>query len=220
MRKVENIIFDGEIVNPHIFDGELKVGMKVHSEQEAYDLYNKYALNKGFSIRKGNRRLINGICWQRELYCSKQGINAYANSLHVKKFNHLEIRTDCKARIRYTIQDGFWIISHFNDDHNHDFANIEERCNLRSGRKIISAQGIVISSMVNASIKPIKSYSYLAKEVGGANNVGFTERDCHNFIRTERKKMICAGDSQSIIAYFKYRQMDDSNFFYSVQVDE
>ena len=65
-------------------------------------------------------------------------------------------------------------------------------------------QEVVISSMVSTGIKPTKSYSYLAKEVGGASNVGFTERDCHNFIRTERKKMICAGDSQSIIAYFKH----------------
>ena len=32
---------------------EIKLGLQVSSKEEAYNLYNKYALNKGFSIRKG-----------------------------------------------------------------------------------------------------------------------------------------------------------------------
>ena len=56
--------------------------------------------------------------------------------------------------------------------HNHEFATPEERCNLRSGRKVLLAHGNIISIMVSSSIKATKSY-ILSKELGGANNVGF-----------------------------------------------
>ena len=55
--------------------------------------------------------------------------------------------------------------------HNHEFATPEERCNLRSGRKVLLAHGNIISIMVSSSIKATKFY-FLSKELGGANNVG------------------------------------------------
>ena len=43
---------------------EIKLGMQVSSEEEAYNLYNKYALNKGFSIRKRVTRKTDGVLRQ------------------------------------------------------------------------------------------------------------------------------------------------------------
>ena len=52
----------------------IKVGIKVNFDKEAYDLYNKYALIKGFSIHRWNiRRDTSNKTWQREFVCSKQG---------------------------------------------------------------------------------------------------------------------------------------------------
>ena len=34
---------------------EIKLGMQVGSEEEAYNLYSEYALKKGFSIQKWNK---------------------------------------------------------------------------------------------------------------------------------------------------------------------
>ena len=48
-----------------------------------------------------------------------------------------------------------------------------------------------------------KSYSFLAKKVGGANNLGFLRRDCHNFLQMVRKEIIEVRDGQSIINHFK-----------------
>ncbi|KAG5543813.1 hypothetical protein RHGRI_016536 [Rhododendron griersonianum] len=63
----------GSVLGP-LESGELKVGMKVCSDDEAYNLYNEYALRKGFSIRRGNKRQdMNGILRQREYLCSKAG---------------------------------------------------------------------------------------------------------------------------------------------------
>ena len=44
---------------------EIKLGMLVSSEEEAYNLYNEYALNKGFGIRKGVTRKTDGVLRQR-----------------------------------------------------------------------------------------------------------------------------------------------------------
>ena len=74
--------------------------------------------------------------------------------------------------------------------------------------------------MFGVGIKATKSYSFLAKEVGGANNLGFLRQDCHNFLRTVGKEIIEAGDGQSIINHFKKRQSEDPMFFYSMQVDQ
>ena len=107
-------------------------------------------------------------------------------------------------------------VSHFNDIDTHEFASPEERCNSRSGRKVHSKHGNILSNMVGASTKATKSYSFLAKKVGGANNLGFLRRDCHNFLRIVRKEIIEARDGQSIINHFKKRQSEDQVFFYSV----
>ena len=68
--------------------------------------------------------------------------------------------------------------------------------------------------MVSSGIKATKSYSFLSKELGGANNVGFSKWDCHNFVQTKRKEIMEADDGQSIINHFKYKQNEDSMFFF------
>ena len=67
--------------------------------------------------------------------------------------------------------------------------------------------------MVSSGIKATKSYSFLSKELGGANNVGFSKWACHNFVQTKRKEIMEADDGQSIINHFKYKQNEDSMFF-------
>ena len=52
--------------------GEIKIGMQVRFEEEAYNLYNEYALKMGFSIRKAVKREYNGVIKKREFVCSKQ----------------------------------------------------------------------------------------------------------------------------------------------------
>ncbi|KAK3230055.1 hypothetical protein Dsin_001936 [Dipteronia sinensis] len=81
-------------------DGELKVGMEVHSDKAAYDLCNAYAIKKGFSIPKWHiqRDATNNIR-QREFVCSKEGIYKDQDLCEVKKLNKLDTRTGCKAMI-------------------------------------------------------------------------------------------------------------------------
>ncbi|BFG39185.1 hypothetical protein CerSpe_254590 [Prunus speciosa] len=206
-----------------IFDAidELKVGMEVSNEAEAYNLCNTYAFRKGFSIRKGNiRRDAQNNVRQRDYFCSKEGFQSDEDLCEVKKVRRLDTRTGCKALIRFTVDNGIWKISHINLDHNHEFAKPEERQFLRSGRHIPRVRAGILGPKVDESTRPTKSYSYLGKKFGNAENVGSTNQDCLNYLQRNKEEMLEGGDGQSLINYFKHKQMEDPSFFYTVQVDQ
>ncbi|XP_040363289.1 protein FAR1-RELATED SEQUENCE 5-like isoform X3 [Rosa chinensis] len=71
-----------------------------------------------------------------------------------------------------------------------------------------------------AGIPPTKSFFYLANEMGGPENVGFTKKDVHNFLQRKKNEMLEAGDGQSLFNHFKRKQGEDPNFFYSMQLDQ
>ena len=91
---------------------------------------------------------------------------------------------------------------------------------LRSGCRISKPKADVIDTMVNAGISTKNVYSYLTKEVGGSENVGFTKRDCYNYVNMQKMIMISAGDAQSLLNPFKSKNAEDPMFFYTVQVDQ
>ncbi|KAI9157294.1 hypothetical protein LWI28_020011 [Acer negundo] len=190
-------------------DGELKVGMKVHSDKAAYDLYNAYALKKGFSIRKWHiRRDATNNIRQREFVCSKEGIYKDQDLCEVKKLNRLDTRTGCKAMIRFIVDNGVWTISHVNSEHNHELAKSEEKQFLRSGQKISCAHGDVVSSMVGAGIGPTKAYFYLANEAGGAENLGFLKKDARNYLQRQKDEML---ESMGMLCRHALKVLDFNN---------
>ncbi|XP_059639387.1 protein FAR1-RELATED SEQUENCE 5-like [Cornus florida] len=199
---------------------DLKIGMRVSSENEAYKLYCKYALRKGFGVRKGNFRYTSGgVIKQREFLCANAGQYRDGDPFNPKKIRRLVTRTGCKALIKFVIAEGIWEISYINDEHNHNFVDQEERQFLRISRNIDSASASVLNSMVGAGIKGTKAYSYLSKEVGGSENVGFTLRDCQNFVNEKKKSLIQRGDAQSVIKHFKQCRAEDHIFFHSEELD-
>ncbi|KAK9196333.1 hypothetical protein WN943_004461 [Citrus x changshan-huyou] len=204
----------------------IKVGMKVNSDKEAYDLYNKYALRKGFSICIWNiRRDTSNKIRQREFVCSKQGFQLDEDLCEVKKVNNLETRTCCKVMIRLTVNDGEWVISHIYSYHNHELAKPEERQFLKSSRKILSAHGAVIRSMVNAGIRASKSYSYLANEIGVAEMIKKFKLEDHSWLRklhSLKEKWCPAFSLDTFSANMKSTQRSEStdNVFHDNEAKE
>ena len=74
--------------------------------------------------------------------------------------------------------------------------------------------------MVDAGIRGVKTYSYLVKEVGGAENVGFTRRDCQNFINKRKMNLIERGDAHTVMTHFKHQLAEDTLFFHSEKLDD
>ena len=62
-------------------------------------MYHEYAIKKGFSNRKAARRVVNGVVRKREIACSKQGFKEFEDPYDVKKYNHIDTKTSCRARI-------------------------------------------------------------------------------------------------------------------------
>ncbi|KAL6184190.1 hypothetical protein ACLB2K_045594 [Fragaria x ananassa] len=202
-------------------DEELKVGTQVHSDEEAYNLYNTYALRKGFSVRKSHiRRDTSNNIRLREFVCSKAGFAQDQDVFEPTKHKKLETRVGCKAMISFTVKDGIWTISHINSDHNHELAKPEERQFLRSGQKVTNACGQVFTSMKDARIGATKAFFYVANEVGDPENVGCTKKDVYNYLQRKKNEMEEAGDAQSLLNHFKRKQGEDPNFFYSMQLDQ
>ncbi|XP_075652671.1 protein FAR1-RELATED SEQUENCE 5-like [Castanea sativa] len=145
-----------------------------------------------FSIRKGKPRYFNGTknIRQREFLCSKEGFKIDEDACEEKNWKKLETRTGCKAFIRFTLENDVWRVTAFNPEHNYELALPSERHLLRSGRRISKPKAGLIDSIVNAGIRTKNTYLYLTEEVGGSENVGFTEKDCYNHVR--RPKMSCS----------------------------
>ncbi|KAL4596155.1 hypothetical protein ACB092_12G143600 [Castanea dentata] len=118
--------------------------MVVHSEEEAYKLYNDYAIRIGFSVRK------------EKLRHAKNGVRQRDDHLDDKKFKRLQTRTSCEASFQFTMTNGEWKVTHFNPNHNHELAKPEERPFLRTFKE--------------AGIRTGSTYSYLVDEAGGFEN--------------------------------------------------
>ncbi|CAJ2640429.1 unnamed protein product [Trifolium pratense] len=206
---------------------DIFLGQVVHSKDEAYNLYQEHGFKMGFSVRKGkelyydndkkNTRL-------KDFYCSKQGFknNEPEGEIASKvAYQRVDSRTNCKAMVRFNVsKDGEWRITKFIMDHNHEFVPLEQRHLLRSFRKVSEAKGGLIKSMVNAGMKVTNIWNYLGEEVGGYDKLGMTMKDMHNFVYTEKMKLIEAGDAQSLVNHLQNRQAQDAMFYYSVQLDQ
>ncbi|XP_075665017.1 protein FAR1-RELATED SEQUENCE 5-like [Castanea sativa] len=194
----------------------------VHNADEAYALYNDYALRMGFCIQKGKLKYYNGTknIKQREFLCSKEGFKLDEDFCKEKYLKRPETRTGCKTFVHFIVENGVWRVSAFNLEDNHKLALQSERHLLRSGRRISKPRADVIDTMVNVGISAKNSYSYLTTEVGGSENVGFTERDCYNHVNMQKMIMISAGDVQSLLNHFKSKHAEDPMFFYTIQVDQ
>ncbi|XP_050229295.2 protein FAR1-RELATED SEQUENCE 5-like [Mercurialis annua] len=195
----------------------------VHNEEEAYDLYRNYGFCKGFSVRKGKQSYYSGTkkIKTKDYYCSKEGLK-FDEGTSEASYSKLDTRTGCKAMIRFAIDEqGIWKVKRFVDEHNHLFASPTKRYLLKSVRSVSLSKGVVLNSMVNAGIRTINAYSYMAQEGGGAENIGFTKKDCYNYIDIEKNKMIEVGDSQSLVNHFKRKASEEGEMFYwDVQLDK
>ncbi|KAF3677085.1 hypothetical protein T459_17048 [Capsicum annuum] len=198
-----------------------EIGMKFDSEEESYNAYNLYAVVKDFGVRKGPKTKNRNNEITRCLFlCSYEGQSDKLSPFQEMKRQRLEYRCGCLARIKFKISNDMWKVCEFNDVHSHPMIEGNLRHFIQSGRKLTSATKNILGSMVEAGIRTKKAIRYLQKEAGGIKNTEFIEQDAHNFIQAHKRNIISGGDAQALINHFMHLQSEDSNFFYSFQVDE
>lgn len=68
-------------------------------------------------------------------------------------------------------------------------------------------------------IAPKESVGFLARKVGGLENLGFISEDYNNYLRSRRTEAMKVGDTGGVLEYLQNMQHDDPNFSYAIQVD-
>ncbi|KAF3620441.1 hypothetical protein FXO38_32351 [Capsicum annuum] len=198
-----------------------EIGMKFNSEEESYNAYNSYAVAKGFSVQNGgNTNNVKGETTRRLFLCSCEGQSDKLFPFQERKRQRLEYRCGCMVHIKFKISNEIWKVCEFNDVHSYPMIEDNLKHFIHSNRRLTNATKNILGSMIDASIRTKKVVRYIQYEAGGVENVGFIEQDAHNFVQAHKRNMISSGDAQTLINYFMHLQSEDSNLFYSFQVDE
>ncbi|PUZ56833.1 hypothetical protein GQ55_5G369600 [Panicum hallii var. hallii] len=185
------------------------------SEDEGFQFYNNYALEKGSSVRKSyvewdndNRDLLN----LRKFVCSREGFreSKYMKNGNRKRKARNISRVGCRARlvVAQVKETGWWYVKDFIDEHNHPLATQELACMLRSHRRICEEQKVSIVEMEISRILKHQIMDILEMRYGGFDIVGCTDRDIYNFSYSYKRETIAAA-----------RQDKDPEFFFTYLVD-
>ncbi|KAK9271714.1 hypothetical protein L1049_002077 [Liquidambar formosana] len=120
------------------------LGMEFESEEQAYKCYSRYAVLEGFSIRKDfvNKSRVNGAVVSRRFTCFRQGYRPSKREANVRKPRQ-ETRTGCLAHMTIARQpNGKFRVTHFENEHNHEFVTACTAHTLPSQKRLTFAQAV------------------------------------------------------------------------------
>ncbi|KAM0829472.1 hypothetical protein ACQ4PT_066852 [Festuca glaucescens] len=148
-----------------------KVGMVFKSEEDAYEFYNEYAGKIGFSIRKSHSKLRpDKTIYKKHIVCSNEG-ERHTHSTHETLKQNAETRSRCDARVQFSIaRDGVWKVQKVVLEHNHYLASPDKRHMLRSQRRLVESDKLVIGHMRKAGFKPAEVFKIFKQWYGGPQN--------------------------------------------------
>ncbi|KAM0894334.1 hypothetical protein ACQ4PT_024510 [Festuca glaucescens] len=198
-----------------------KIGMAFKSEEDAYEFYNEYAGKIGFSIRKSHSKLRpDKSVYQKHIVCSNEGERG-THSKHDTLKQNAATRSSCDARIQFSItREGVWTVQKVVLEHNHYLASPDKRHMLRSQRRLVESDKLVIGHMREAGLKPAQVFKFFKQWYGGPQHVPFLRVDSNNYIGRKRKKYLDVNDAQTMLEFLKNKQLEDPYFFYAIQLDE
>ncbi|KAJ4808279.1 Protein FAR1-RELATED SEQUENCE 5 [Rhynchospora pubera] len=208
------------------------IGMEFKSRDEAYQFYNMYAFEAGFSIRKETTsKSSKGVSSER-FVCSKEGFSNRQKQEQKKLGSSSDKKTPekdkgssragCKACLRVKLVKGeLWQVTVFNDIHSHDLIpNTPSKIrNLRSQRCITVEDIQTILNLSDQNVGPSKIMEYMAAVYGGKEYVSFRLKDVSNVVTMANRKILGV-DVETTLAHFRKKQEEDPEFFFSIKVDD
>ncbi|KAL0319119.1 UNVERIFIED_CONTAM: protein FAR1-RELATED SEQUENCE 6 [Sesamum angustifolium] len=191
------------------------VGMEFETYDDAYNYYNCYAQEAGFSVRVKNSWFKRN---SREKYgavlcCSSQGFK------RVKDVNRLrkETRTGCPAMMRMRLVDSKrWRILEVTLEHNH----LLGAKGYKSIRSMGSGTKRKLSSNSELEIQPVKLYRALVIDTGGGGTSSFNIRQAKSSSDQPNQLNLRKGDAQAMYNYLCRMQLTNPNFFYLMDLND
>ncbi|XP_052108192.1 protein FAR1-RELATED SEQUENCE 5 [Arachis duranensis] len=190
----------------------------------AFSFYNFYAKMNGFSARRSKlRRNVNGDVTQQSFVCFRQGfreVKSYDESSQRKREPKPETRCGCQAemRVHVHIDTGRWIVTYFQEVHNHEMLADELTFMLPGHRKMDASAIDQMNMMLKVGIKTPQIYASFVNTAGGFHNVPFLKRDMYNQIDKQRR--LLGGDAMACLKFLQSTAKDDSGMFVRYLADK
>ncbi|XP_058203110.1 protein FAR-RED IMPAIRED RESPONSE 1-like [Rhododendron vialii] len=199
----------------------LKWVWNVNSVDEMYGYYSKYARQSGFVVfRRNLKRGANGEFKCVTLACTRSGKPRIRTSNPVKL--RPQTKMECKAAVNAVLcSNGSWMLSSFVLDHNHEMSPSKSRF-FKSNNRVLN-QYVKRRLEINdaAGIRMNKNFGSLLSEAGGEHEkLPYSEKDCWNRVEKIRRLRLGEGDASAMLKYFQKMQAHNSNFFYSIDLNE
>ncbi|KAL9413705.1 hypothetical protein AB3S75_042238 [Citrus x aurantiifolia] len=167
---------------------EVALDRKPHKGQEfdtlddAYEFYNKYAKEGGFSIRINSSKICkesNDII-RKEYVCFKEG-QARQSKVVNRKRRRGVIRGGCSANLVVVKSEfGKYMVRIFVEEHNHALSSPRMVHLLRSHRSMSVVQKSLSQQLATVNIPTCQQISLFELQAGGLQNMGCVQRDFYN----------------------------------------
>ncbi|KAJ0960503.1 hypothetical protein J5N97_001638 [Dioscorea zingiberensis] len=161
----------------------------------------------------------------KEFVCYREGErqlgkNSYTNEDGGDKRRRGITRESCKARLRVTKSKlgNHYIVSIFEEEHNHPLATTRKVGLLRSHRQVSEVKKCLMQQFSLANISTHQQMSVLELQAGGLGSIGHTERDiCNEQSRVRR--MLDGHDAELLYKHFLAKKESNSLFEYVFEAD-
>ena len=194
---------------------------------EAYNVYNQYAYERGFSVRKDSLKYSKGPEGTKRLRkyrCARAGKRQAKLCTMEGRTRRLrgETRCFCDAHITLKLdkERDIWYVSSFNDDHSHVLARPDEVTFLWSHNQIKEYQKAEILTMAGAGIRKHMIYDQLVSRYGSYAKASFGRKKLYNMCYREKMKLLAQGDADTAIGIMMTRKERDPDFFFEHTVDD
>ncbi|KAG1327284.1 protein FAR1-RELATED SEQUENCE 6 [Cocos nucifera] len=197
-----------------------KIGMTFDSINEAFHFYKAYGYFMGFGVRRRTSHNFLGDRYRSTFTCCKGG-SAILKKKNTKYRTKPAVKTECKAMmvIRDRHLENRWKVEVVELEHNHPLEPDMVRF-MKCFRELpASVKGqLQINDKVAESIN--KSIDAAIAPGVGYKNCLSAEKDCTNHAEEARKLRLGEGDVEALLKFFDSMQAQNSNFFYSWDMDD
>ncbi|XP_015389930.2 protein FAR1-RELATED SEQUENCE 5-like [Citrus sinensis] len=195
-----------------------RLGQEFVLLDDVHEFYNEYAKKVGFSVRiNSSRKSHRGEIVRKEYVCSKEG--ATTKEVVEKKRRCSKVREGCKAKLAVVkSKSGTYVVSVFEEDHNHPLTTPRRVHLLRSHRNVSEVKRSLTHQLAAANIPIHQQISVLELQGGGIQNIGCLGKDLYND-ETKSKNKVKGHDADMLLEHFQLEKEKNSAFTFTIESD-
>ncbi|KAK9071532.1 hypothetical protein SSX86_010101 [Deinandra increscens subsp. villosa] len=199
------------------------VGAVFRNLDDAYVMYQSYALASGFTVRVGQQKKYNRVVTHKYFRCNRSGKpqpkTKFDASTECRQSTF--ICNNCKAHIcfKFSKQTSCLSVLKFVEGHNHSLVEGFNKDLTKICRKLPFVTKKYIHDMSQNRIGAVKAHRLMVSMKGGHHNVNGTPMDFKKFSKATRM-YIGDRDTQLVINRLQERLKSLPNFYFDYLVDE